>query len=423
MGKTDKLIQQGSLFVAIAMLGNLLNVLFNVVMTRNLGPYNYGIFETLLKVLAILAVPCSVIQLTITRYLAQYSANQQNDKIRILLRTTIGFTLSIGIIGGVILFSSRNIILRILNIQLDSVAPMLIISLLFAFGWILPVLRGGLQGLQKFPMLGLNIISDSSIRLIVGIILVYGGYQVAGALGASIAVLIIGFILSIIPLSKYIQKPEHIESRVEFKGIYLYAIPVLLYFYGKELFAGLDIFVVSRYLTDWRGFYTASSLIGAAFWTLPAAIITVMFPKVAHTHAKNESPLHLIQKSLLFSGLLCIIGIIICFIVPGLVIKILYGAKYPIETMAPLIKWFSVCVTPFALANVLLNYHLAKADYECIYLLIGGTILHGILLWLFHQTVYQVLSIIFISGILQIIANYWLLVYKENQSKLVNQEI
>jgi O-antigen/teichoic acid export membrane protein len=415
MAKFDKLIRHGSLFVVIAMIGNLLNVLFNVVMTRSLGPYNYGIFGTLLSVLAILAVPSSVIQLTMARYFAQYSAHQQQDKMRILLRATIGFTLAIGLFGGFILFGAKNIILHLLNIQLDSAIPMLILSLLFAFGWVLPVLRGGLQGLQKFPILGFNIIMDAIIRLIVGIVLVYCGYHIAGALGASLAVFILGFILSTIPLSKYLKQPEHKESQIDFKNIYLYAIPVLLYFYGKELFARLDIFVISRYLTDMRGFYTAAALIGSAFWLLPTAIITVMFPKVAHTHAKNESPLHLIQKSLLFSGLLCITGIAVCFIVPGLVIKILYGAQFPVEIMTPLIKWFSICVTPFALANVLLNYHLAKADHECIYLLLGGAILHGILLWLFHQTVYQVLTIIFISGVLQIITNYWLLLYKENR--------
>jgi O-antigen/teichoic acid export membrane protein len=418
MQKADKLIQQGSLFVAISMVGMGLNFLFTVVMTRGLGPYNYGVFETLLKVLTILAVPCSVIQLTITRYLAQYSAKNEQDKIRVLLRTALVYTIEIGCIGGVVLFFGRNIILHILNIQLDSVMPMFILALLFAFGWVLPVLRGGLQGLQKFPMLGLNIFSDASVRLITGIIFVYCGYQVAGAVGASLVVVILGSILSIIPLSKYIKRPEHQETQIQLKGIYLYAIPVLLYFYGKELFASLDIFVVSRYLTDWRGVYAAGSVVGSAFWTLPAAIITVMFPKVAHTHAKKESPLHLIQKSLLFSGLLCIIGIAVCFIMPGLVIKILYGTQYPIATMTSLLKWFSICVTPFALGNVLLNYHLAKADYECIYILIGGVILHGLLFWLFHQTVYQVLSIIFISGVLQIIANYWLLVYKENRAQI-----
>ncbi|MFB3894815.1 MAG: oligosaccharide flippase family protein [bacterium] len=418
MVKTDKLVQQGSVFVAISILGMILNFLFTMFMIRGLGQYDYGIFETLLRVLTILAVPCSVIPLTIARFLAQYSARGEYDKIQVLLRSALLSTLIIGIIGGLLLFIGKDIILNILNIQLDSAMPMLVITLIFTFGWILPVLRGGLQGLQKFTMLGLNIFSDSSVRLIVGIILVYAGYKVSGAIGASLVVVILGIILSIIPLAKYIKKPEHQAPKIEMKSILFYAIPVLLYFYGKELFASLDLFMVSKYLTDWRGVYATGSVIGSAFWTLPAAIITVMFPMVAHTHAKHESPMHLIQKSLLFSGLLCIIGIAVCFIAPQLVIRILCGTRYPIDVMVSLLKWFSVCVTPFALANVLLNYHLAKADYECVYILIGGVIIHAILFWLFHNTVYQVLSIVCISGVLQIIANYWLLVHKENKARV-----
>ncbi|MCX7920367.1 MAG: hypothetical protein N3A72_12350 [bacterium] len=417
MEKTDRLIRQGTFFVGIAMAGNVCNVLFNLVMTRSLGPYHYGIFETLLSVLAVIAIPSSVVQLTIARYLAYYSAKHDLDRIRSLLRHAIAVTFVIGCSGGIVLFAARHMILQSLAIQLDSNTPMLILAILFAFGWVLPVFRGGLQGLQQFLLLGLNIIADASIRLIAGIILVYHGFQIAGALGASVVVLMVGFILSGFPLSSYVKKPESQSIPLEVKPILMYAIPVLLYFLGKELFARLDIFIVSRYLAgenqQFRGYYTAAALIGAAFWSLPTAIITVMFPKVAHTHAKNLSPLHLIRKSLFFSGILCGIGIAGCFLFPKLVISILYGAKYPVEIMAPLIQWFSVCITPLALANVLLNYHLAKAEYACIYVLIGGVIFHGILLWIFHQTVYQVLSVIFISGVIQSIANYALMVYKE----------
>ncbi|MDI6784006.1 MAG: oligosaccharide flippase family protein [bacterium] len=420
MEKTDKLVRHGSLFVVIAMFGNVFNLLFNVVMTRALGPYDYGIFATLLSLLAVIGVPSGVIQMTVARYIAQYSAHQLLDNMRYLLRAAVRATLIVGLFGGIILLSLQNLILSQLNIQLATPAPIAVLIILFAFGLVLPVLRGGLQGLQKFPMLGVNVISDGITRLVAGIVLVYFGFRVVGALGASLVAIAVGFVLSVIPLVNYLKKPEQIEQDNTPQKLYSYAIPVLFYFLGKELFARLDIFVISRYLTEMRGFYTAAALIGIAFWAIPAAIITVMFPKVAHTHAKNESPLHLIQKSLLFSGLLCIIGIAVCFIFPGLVIAILYGEKYPVETMTPLIKWFSIAVTPFALANVLLNYHLAKADHECIELLISGVIVHGVLLWLFHQTVYQVLTVIFISGILQIIANYWLLLFKENQLNKLN---
>ena len=415
MGKTDNLIRHGSFFVIIAMLGNAFNVLFNIVMIRMLGPYDYGIFETLLSVLAILAVPSGVILMTIARYAAQYSAHNHDDNIRHLLRKATLITLLVGLIGGLAVFGIKKIILSQLNIQLKSVLPMLIISFILALGLVLPVFRGSLQGLQKFRWLGLNTIADSIVRLTAGIGLVYLGLGIAGALGASLAVTLIAFVLSIIPLRYYLKKPKQIVAESSSTHFYIYAIPVLFYLLGREAFARLDIFIISRYLTDFRGYYTAAALIGVAIWVLPIAIITVMFPKVAHTHAKQESSLHLVQKSLLFSGLLCLIGIAICWIFPRLVIAILYGSKYPIETMTSYIRWFSIAVTPIALANVLLNYHLAKADYACIYLLISGVVLHSILLILFHQTVYHVLSIIFLSGILQIIANYWLLIYKGKQ--------
>lgn len=425
MEKTDKLIKQGSLFVIVSIMGNLFNFVFNIVMIRYLGPDDYGIFVTLLSVLAILGVCGSVIMMTVARYVALYSAQNLIDKIRNLLRVSIGLTASIGLIGFVIIIGAHKFILQQLNIPISLSSSMTIIALLFAFGLILPVLRGALQGLQRFQMLALNGFVDEITRLGSGILLVYCGYRIFGALGASLITLIVGFILSTFPIVYYLKKPEQTLRENHYKEILLYALPVLLYLYGTTLFARLDILVISKYIPEMRGYYTVAAQVGTVFWATTSAIITVMFPKVVHTHTKKENPLPLIHKSLLFSGLLCIIGILICFLfpAPGLVINKIFGRGYSVAIIIPLIRWFSVCVTPFAVASVLLNYHLARTNYEFIYLLIGGVILHGILLWLFHQTVYQVLSIIFISGILQIIANYWLLVYKENKVNKVNQEI
>ena len=83
---------------------------------------------------------------------------------------------------------------------------MLILSPIILFSVILPIIRGNLQGLQKFKLLGLNLITEIIVKLFLGILLVYLGFKVNGAIFAVVLSFFFPILLGLISIRRYLTK-------------------------------------------------------------------------------------------------------------------------------------------------------------------------------------------------------------------------
>lgn len=394
--RRDALVRDAAILFILSMLANVCDYLFQVSVSRRLGPAQYGIFVSLTGLFFIVSVPSGTLQTAITKFVSSYKATNQDSKIAYLFFNAIKKLSFVGFIILLLFLLGSGHISSFLRIP--SSLPVIIVGVSLGLSLVMPVVWGTLQGLQKFTHLGGNLFLNSFSRLVMGLLLVCLGLGVSGALGALILAWVIAFFAALFPLRPHLFSPEHlVDSEVNFVEVYRYSLPTLVALLCFTVLRNMDVIFVKHFFSPLdAGFYSAVAVVGRVFFALPATIAGVMFPRVSELHAQNSESRTLLKKCLVLSLLLLGVGALGCLLFPRFVILALFGSSYlPTE---PLVRVFGVAITPLVLSGILISYNLARREMKFIYLLLLGTAGQAVLLVLFHDSLWQVIFILGLTG-------------------------
>ncbi|MEZ4729875.1 MAG: hypothetical protein R3E79_22315 [Caldilineaceae bacterium] len=168
-----------------------------------------------------------------------------------------------------------------------------------------------------------------------------------------------------------------------------------------------DVLIIKRYFDSVAaGHYAALALIGRIVFFGTWSVVITMFPLVAQKEQRCEA-----HRYLLWLGLGMVFGVSALIVaatalLPEIIIRILFGADY--LAVAPLLWLYAVATALFALANVLINYHLALGKRTGALFALGAGVLQVITLLFFHATLFQVILIqIVLMAILLLLLLFW----------------
>ena len=131
-----------------------------------------------------------------------------------------------------------------------------------------------------------------------------------------------------------------------------------------------------------------------------------MFPLVAQKEQRGEAHRHLLWTGLGMVFTVSVMIVAATAILPGLIIQILFGAAY--LPIAPLLWLYALATALFALANVVINYHLALGHLTGAFLALAAGSLQVVALIFFHATLYQVVMIqIYLMALLLLLMVGW----------------
>ncbi len=402
---SDNLIKHGTLMFVATSIANVANYVFHVLMGRMLGPADYGILMSLISLLMIISVPAGAFQTVITKYVSQFKAKEEYAKINRLILVSAKRLFWCGLLAFLVLALLSGYVAAFLRIP--SRVPVIVLGLVLLVSIILPVLSGGLQGLQIFEHLGGYIITGGVLRVVFGVLLVSLGLGVSGAIGASALSTAIVLVLAFVSL-RFIYGWKDENVRLNSSEMYRYFWPVLATVLCFMVLTNTDIILVKHFFSPVEaGHYSAAAVFGKIVLFLPAAIVMVMFPKTSELHALEKDSSLILWKSLLGVGFLCGVVTAGYFLFPRLIVSVLFGVKY--LSAVPLIGLFGLAMTFFSLVNILIFYHLSVHNLRFIYALVACTLLQVGAIWVFHRTLMQVLYILIGSGILLILVNEYFL--------------
>jgi len=386
--KSSSLVQDNIILFFSTMGLNAFAFLFHFYMGRVLGPGDYGVLGVLLSLILFFIIAVFTIQTSMAKFTSEFKAKKQYNKINFLLRVSLKKLTIYGLIVMIIFIAISPLLSKFLHIPtilLITLSP----SILFIN--LLAINRGILQGLQKFKSLGFNLISEGIIKFFGGVLLVTIGLKVYGAIGAIILSVIIAFILSLKQLKRILNNNI---KKFNTKPVYKYSLPVLVILLSLTAFYTIDIFLVKHFFSNKEaGLYVATSLIGKILFFGSLSISQVMFPKITNLYAKKKPHKHVLYKSLLIISLLIFPAIIIYFLFPKLIVFILYGKQF--LEIAPLIGWFGITMGLFSLNYLISFYFISIYRFKILYLLFIFNLIEIILIYLFHNTLLQVIQIFF----------------------------
>jgi len=382
------LIRDNSILFISFFILNFFGYLFHFYAGRKLGPEDYGIFGSLLSLIYIIGLPLTSIQTTITKFVADFKAKNEFEEISYLLINSLKKIFLIGVGITIIYLLLSPLIASFLRI--DNLTPVIVISSYLLIALLLPITRGIIQGLQNFTQLGISFILEGITKLGLGILLIYIGLGVSGAILAFTFAYVIPFILTL-----YFLKSTFMKEKRKFDSgkIYKYSFPVAVMLVSLTGFFTIDILLVKHFLSAVEaGYYAAITLLGKVIFFGSMSVSLVMFPKIAELYAVGKDTRKLMLKSLFMVFLFSFVVTAFYFLFPDFVVSMLFGSDY--IKITDLIGLFGLFMGIFSLVYVLSFYNISIQRSKFIYILILFNMIEGGLIYLFHDSLVQIINIL-----------------------------
>ncbi len=392
--KEDSLIRDSFILFIATMFANLAAFFYHFYMGRVLGPADYGILGAILSIAYIVSVPSIVIQTTLTKFIADLKAKKKDKDINLLYKTALSKFFLFSILIFVLFLSLSHFLAGFLKID---TLTLIVFSPVLIFAFLLPVTRGLLQGKQEFKKLGFNLFLEAFSKLVLGILLVYMGFHIYGAIA--------GIVLSFTVAFFYLHLGNikiKTENKFEMSNIYKFGIPVLLSLLILTLFYTIDVFLVKHYFSELEaGYYAAISLIGKIVFFASAAISTVMFPKVAELYARKKPTIQILYKSMFFVSIIGVF-IIACYLLfPKLIVSILLGNAF-IE-IASYLWMFGIVMLFFSLTYLLVFYNLSVNRKSFLPYLLFVLIVEIVVIFFYHVSLKTIIFELILLNLLSLI--------------------
>ena len=396
----NKSLFKGSIVLLITFgIYNFLNFLYHLLMARSLSIEEYGTLSALLFFSYILIVPFVESMQTL---IAKYSASETDD----------------GKINNVLRRISRRIFRAatwIIVLYLIALIPLyyftripvalLLLNGLVIFGSLfVPITRGCLQGKKRFFSLGGNMIIESVTKVVVGIILVYLGFAVFGALIAFIAAIVLSLLFSIAAIKDILRKEQVFEGN---RGIHGYTKQTLLIVSLIVIAYNFDILLAKILFNDTlAGYYAVSSVLSKAIFWGTQPISKAMFPLTSDKENAVKKR-ELLTNALLAVGVMSGIALVIFYFFSNIIIYIFSGRV--ISESIVILPYLGLGSAILAISNVILLYKLSiDRTRGYVYLIIPVVL--GIALMIIYSTSLLSYSIAFIaSSVLLLLASIVLL--------------
>lgn len=394
------LVYGSSIVVFGGLFANVFNLFFNIFMYRTLTPTDSGTLASIITIITFPALLANAINPVVIRFAGNYFAKEDFASLRGLYILFLRFLLSIGAIGFIIffLFISQisaffhigNQLLLIFTDVIMLITLMSIINIAF------------LQAKLAFAFTVLINFISSLVKFILGVIFVYLGYSVLGAVGALVVSAICAYALGLIPL-RFIFSKKLITPKINKKELFLYGIPAGLTMVGLAAFISTDILLTKHFFSaEQAGFYAGLSQMGKIIFYLIAPIFTVMFPIIVRKHSTNESFRNTFLLAVLFTLVPALLITGFYFLFPQFSITfILKRTEY--LSVVPYLGYFGLYMTFYCLLYLLATFYLSIKKTNVYFPILAGAFVQIGLIYMYHQSIQQIIMISFSIVLLLVI--------------------
>lgn len=376
-------VRAGAIVLVGIAAANLGNYVFHLLTARSLGPSDYGDVVVLLTLSGLVALPLGGVQVVVARATARAYTQGRGDLVRALVRRSLASALLVATALALALF----VLVRVWSEQLgvETATAAALAALLVIPAGATPILWGLVQGLQQFTLLAMAMILGTLARLVVLGVLMLSGLSASSAITATVVGGVVAALVPLLRSTEWLRAPAAPVSlptrRTQLRPLW----PVLLGVLAFTSLTTCDV-IAAKIVFDetTAGVYGAASLMGRIILYLPAAIVTVLLPKVSARSALRRASSDILGFSLLATLLFCAVALVAYTLFPSIIVDVAYGASF--ADAAELLWLFAVTMTCYALINVLLFYHLGRHESRLSWLLVAAAIVQPAVFLIAHSS-------------------------------------
>lgn len=395
------------LTVANVMAGGL-GYVFQVLMGRMLTPGEFALFSAIMSVAAILTSPIAAVFMVISRNITQLFASGCTSFI---LRTYKRFTNICLLSAGGLIFVSfvfeNQITLYINN---SNKIHIILLSLIMASAALGMLNNAYLQATQDFNWLAGMSVTTVLLKIIVATFLVAIGLGVSGALTGAVistagAYLVVNRFIKLKYRSSQVENHPNLVQVTDFSRL----LPVLIATISVAAMTQLDVVLVNNFFDlETAGQYAAAAILGKAVLYLPGGLVLALFPMVAEAQAKDNKVVGYVLTASALTFFLCGAAAFFYWEFGDFIVHTLYGEKY--SGVGEILKYYGLIMLPMALLVVAEYFLMALGKVVYAWLSLFFAPIQIILIYFYHDDVYEVMLIVGTCGLLLLLSGYFFLV-------------
>jgi O-antigen/teichoic acid export membrane protein len=354
---------QSSWMVIATFAGGALMAMVHTV-ARKMGPQEYSVFVTLLRLLIIMGIPATALQTIFARQAAAVTNDTEQRQLIATTRAVLLGTFLLWLVLAAGVLAATRPLSNLLKIS--NPAALYITLVIGLIGPWIPMVKGLLQGQHRFGGLGWLQITDGVGRfgVMLLVILVFRGKAAAAMFAALVGQLTTVSIGAWLTRSTWRPRPATAFDWRKWLG---HALPLTLGLGTVLAVSSIDMLFVQSLFTDTRqtALYGGAMLTGFAIVQLIAPVALVMFAWVAQSTARSQrsDSLAMTLGATLLFGVLAAVG---CTLLPQLPLRLMYLANPEMWRAAPLVPRFAWALLPLTLANVLVQNILARGRFRAV---------------------------------------------------------
>ncbi|HEV3158323.1 MAG TPA: oligosaccharide flippase family protein [Candidatus Baltobacteraceae bacterium] len=395
----SEFLRHGSIVFASTMLVNVLNFVFHFVLSRKLGIEGYGALSSLLAAIMIFSVPSVVLNSILVKYASEFHVLGDMSKLSALSRRLFMGSTFVGVVIVAVSFVLREPIARYLRI--DSMPAIVGTGAVLAVSLVLPCVRGVFQGVQDFRTLGVTFIIEAIGKLFFGILFVWVGFGVVGAIVGILTGSVVSLVFSWIVAQRRLGKPAEMLNLNVLRlmqstlGIGLSTVAMTV--------MGFSDLVLVKHFSSLRdaGIYGAVTLTGKLLLFLVGFVPTIVLPKASRLAAQGANPMRILIQAALLTATVSGLGLLVFHQWPLRIVTMMAGAAYAVG--GEYIFAYGVVMVFLAGITVASSYQIGLHRFGFIWPLLTIMVAEIIGMSLFHTTLWSIIKVLLIGHALGLI--------------------
>ena len=383
-----RLSGNAALDIGSALFANSFSYVFHFVLSRKLGPEQYGTLATMMAIAAMLGV----IGASVGTVAMQETARMWGSRLDRLIpdffrrsgRAVFGLSLIVALSLGLLSIPLKG------YLHIDIVwlwwllASYVGISLFSAFA------RGAAQGTHRFSVYAWSISVEGIGKVVLALSFVALGLGVGGALGGLVCSALLGLGVVFFPLAFGGQR-DHASTPST--GLGGRALKVLAVSSATSALLYIDmLFAKHHFIAKEVGYFGAAGTIARMIPYGAGLVMPILAPLAAAAKHSSRASLRQILLLVGLSALGAIaLGMTLISLFPDALIHVMYGASY--TSAAPILPLYGIDESLFSACLLGVSYLLAINDYKAFGFVTAAVVLEAGFMAAFAATPVRLLSI------------------------------
>jgi O-antigen/teichoic acid export membrane protein len=363
-----------------------INLAYNIVVARFLGPKGFGQATVVYTILTLMSAVTLAFQIVAAKVVAQQASSEGKSAVYRVFHQSAW---ACGILVALLLFLFQKQVADYLNFS-DSVL-VAILAVGIAFYVPLGARRGHIQGIYGFRRLATNLVIEGACRLGGSYLMILLGQGVKGVIAANTVAVAVAYFAAGPKLTGKIPNPLHSSYAIR------EMTQAFVFFAGQVLINNADIVLVKHFFAAQEaGLFAAVALVGRVIYAFSSSVVNSMFPLAAGTRDEERKDFKVIATSfvlILGSGFVLALGL---GIAPPSVWTRFFGSGFQIAgqyNLPYLLALYAIATIVYSLSFVIITYEMSHkiTNTSWFQLIFGGLVIVAISYY--HSTLREVILV------------------------------